>query len=446
MRIGIFGTGYVGLITGACFAEMGNHVTCVDVDEEKVAKLSQGISPIYEPGLEGLLSNNLKKRHLEFTTDAAQAIARSDLLFIAVGTPSDEDGSADLKYVLTVAETIGEHLDAYKVVVNKSTVPVGTCDKVRHKILEVQDRLNRHVAFDVVSNPEFLKEGAAIADCMKPDRIIVGTDSEKAESLMRELYQPFNRNNERVMVMDPRSAELTKYVSNAMLATKISFMNEMSQIAERVGADIDKVRIGIGSDSRIGPNFIYPGCGYGGSCFPKDIRALNKIAEDVSYKASMLESVERVNTNQKSSLFNKLNDFYRGDLKDKTICVWGLSFKPNTDDIREAPSRVLIEALWESGARVQAYDPEGSNNFLRTYGMREDYRLYENAYEALNNADALCIVTEWMEFRSPDFALIAEKLTDKTIFDGRNLYDPLSLVRHNLNYFSIGRKAISSLD
>jgi UDPglucose 6-dehydrogenase len=439
MRIGIFGTGYVGLITGACFAEMGNHVTCVDVDEEKIAKLNQGHSPIYEPGLEELLAKNLKKQYLSFTSDAKEAIEQSELLFIAVGTPSDQDGSADLKYVLKVAETIGENLSDYKVVVNKSTVPVGTCDKVRQKIQEVQDRLNRHVSFDVVSNPEFLKEGAAISDCMKPDRIIIGTDSEKAETLMRELYQPFNRNNERVMVMDPRSAELTKYVSNAMLATKISFMNEMSQIAERVGADIDKVRIGIGSDSRIGPHFIYPGCGYGGSCFPKDIRALNKMAEQVSYKAELLASVDRVNSNQKKVLFNKLLDFYHGDLQDKTICVWGLAFKPNTDDIREASSRVLVEALWERGARVQAYDPEAADNFQEAYGIREDYRLYDSAYEALNNSDALCVLTEWMEFRSPDFNLIRARVKDKVIFDGRNLYHPKNLSENDLQYFAIGR-------
>lgn len=439
MKITIFGTGYVGLITGLCFAEMGNHVTCIDVDVKKISRLNEGHPPIFEPGIESLLTKNLQKGYIDFSTEPANAVKQASAIFIAVGTPPEEDGSADLQYVLEVAKTIACHLNEYKVIVNKSTVPVGTADKVKNTINQILEKNSKQVSFDVVSNPEFLKEGAAISDCMKPDRIIIGSESERAIDLIRSLYLPFSRNHEKLIVMDTRSAEMTKYVANAMLATKISFMNEMSQLAERVGADIEKIRVGIGSDKRIGPHFIYAGCGFGGSCFPKDIRALKKIALDVDYEPHMVEAIEQVNTEQKQVLFDKVRNFYRGNLQGKTVAIWGLAFKPNTDDIREAPARDLIERLWQHGANVRVYDPEAMQNFEQLYGVHDGYQLCDNAYEALETADCLCVVTEWMEFRSPDFMQIANRLADKAVFDGRNLYDKRQQQVHGLHYFSIGR-------
>ncbi len=442
MRVAIFGTGYVGLVTGTCFAEMGNHVACVDIDTQKVQALNQGISPIYEPGLDAMIARNVTAERLSFTTDAAIAVQQAEIIFIAVGTPPEEDGSADLQYVLQVAGTVATHMNDYKVVVNKSTVPVGTEGKVAEKIASVLQQRGAPLDYDVVSNPEFLKEGSAISDCMSPDRIVIGVNSTRAEQKMRQLYAPFNRNHDRLLVMDVRSAEMTKYAANAMLATKITFMNEMSQIAQRVGADIEKVRIGIGSDKRIGFQFIYAGCGYGGSCFPKDVRALEQTARDYDYQADMLQSVHRINEAQKQVLFEKLSAHFDGDLAGKTIAVWGLSFKPNTDDIREAPARVLIESLWQAGAYVQAYDPEAMDNFADVYGPREDYTLKNSPHGAVTGADALVVVTEWSCFRSPDFAFIKDELKQPVIVDGRNLYDPELLSELGLTYYSIGRPAM----
>ncbi|MEN7341934.1 MAG: UDP-glucose/GDP-mannose dehydrogenase family protein [Pseudomonadota bacterium] len=439
MKITIFGSGYVGLVTGACMAEMGNDVVCVDIDAEKVARLNDGEVPIYEPGLDAYIERNAAAGRLKFTTDVAEGVDHGIFQFIAVGTPPDEDGSADLQYVLAVAESIATHMDDYKVVIDKSTVPVGTADKVANKIKETLASRGVSHEFDVVSNPEFLKEGAAIADFMKPDRIVIGTDNPRTGELLRALYEPFNRNHDRLIVMDVRSAELTKYAANAMLATKISFMNELANLAERFGADIEKVRVGIGSDPRIGYHFIYPGAGYGGSCFPKDVQALARSAKQVGYDAELLNAVEAVNYRQKQTLFSKLAKHYDGELAGKTIAVWGLSFKPKTDDMREAPSRVLIEALWEAGAKVQAYDPEASEEALRIYGERNDLTLTESAADALTGADALVIVTEWQEFRSPDFSLLAGTLADKLIVDGRNLYDPAVVANSGLQYYAVGR-------
>ena len=439
MRLTIFGSGYVGLVTGACFAEVGNHVLCVDVDQRKVEMLKRGESPIYEPGLEELLKKNLAAGRLSFTTSAEEGVKHGLFQFIAVGTPPDEDGSADLKYVLAVAESIGEHLSDYRIVVNKSTVPVGTADKVKAKILETLKARGASIEFDVVSNPEFLKEGAALTDFMKPDRVVVGTDNPRTAELLKALYDPFTRNHDRMIVMDVRSSELTKYAANAMLATKISFMNELANLAERLGADIEKVRRGIGSDPRIGYHFIYPGCGYGGSCFPKDVQALSRTAKDNGYEAEVLNAVEAVNYRQKEVLFNKINTYFKGDLKGKTIALWGLSFKPNTDDMREAPSRTLMEALWKAGAKVRAYDPIAVHETQRLYGERRDLALVKTASEALNGADALAIVTEWQEFRSPDFDAIKATLKQPVIFDGRNLYDPGFVKQFGLKYLAIGR-------
>ena len=439
MRLTIFGSGYVGLVTGACFAEAGNHVLCVDVDERKVEMLKRGESPIYEPGLSELLKKNLEAGRLAFTTSAEEGVKHGLFQFIAVGTPPDEDGSADLKYVLAVAESIGKHMADYRIVVNKSTVPVGTADKVRAKILETLKSRAAHVEFDVVSNPEFLKEGAAVNDFMRPDRVVVGTDNPRTAELLKALYDPFTRNHERMIVMDVRSSELTKYAANAMLATKISFMNELANLAERMNADIEQVRRGIGSDSRIGYHFIYPGCGYGGSCFPKDVQALSRTAHEYGYEAEVLNAVEAVNYRQKEVLFRKLSQHFNGDLKGKTIALWGLSFKPNTDDMREAPSRTLIEALWQAGAKVQAYDPVAMHETQRIYGERPDLKMVKSANEALQGADALAIVTEWREFRSPDFDVIKATLKQPVIFDGRNLYDPGLLKQFGLKYFAIGR-------
>jgi len=439
MNVTIFGTGYVGLVQAAVLADAGHNVCCVDIDEGKVENLKKGILPIYEPGLGPLVVHNYKEERLRFTTDAAQGVAFGELQFIAVGTPPDEDGSADLQYVLAVAETIARYMDKPKIIVNKSTVPVGTADKVKDKVNEVLQQRGEAITFHVVSNPEFLKEGAAVSDCTKPDRIIVGTDSEEAEDKLRELYAPFNRNHDRMIVMDVRSAELTKYAANCMLATKISFMNEMANIAEHLGADIEAVRHGIGSDTRIGYSFIYPGCGYGGSCFPKDVQALIRATGAIGYDAQILKSVEAVNARQKMSMFAKISHHFKGDLQGKTFAVWGLSFKPNTDDMREAPSRVLMEALWQAGAKVQAFDPEAMNECQRIYGRHDSLTLVGTKESALRNADALVIVTEWQQFRAPDFDCIKEELSTPVIFDGRNLFSAKRMARKGFYYYSIGR-------
>lgn len=439
MNVTVFGTGYVGLVTGTCLAEMGNTVVCVDVDAGKIERLRQGQIPIYEPGLEELVLSNYAAGRLSFTTDAAPAIAHGDVIFIAVGTPPGEDGSADLTHVLAVARTIGRHLGAGSVIVNKSTVPVGTADRVRATIEEVLAARGLVIDFDVVSNPEFLKEGDAVTDCMRPDRIVIGSSSAKAISVLRRLYAPFNRNHDRIVLMDVRSAELTKYAANAMLATKISFMNEMANIAERVGADIELVRHGIGSDPRIGYHFIYPGAGYGGSCFPKDVQALDRIARASGYDARLLQAVERVNDAQKDRLFQLIDGHFGGDLAGRTIAVWGLAFKPNTDDMREAPSRRLLEQLWQAGATVRAYDPEARDEARLIFGERADLVLCEQAQAALDGADALVVVTEWKAFRSPDFKLLAARLAASVIFDGRNIYDPHAVEAAGIAYYGIGR-------
>jgi UDPglucose 6-dehydrogenase len=439
MRVTIFGSGYVGLVTGACLADAGNDVVCVDVDPAKIAKLQAGEVPIHEPGLDALIERNAKAGRLRFTTDAVEGVAHGLFQLIAVGTPPDEDGSADLQYVLAVARTIGEHMTEYRVVIDKSTVPVGTADKVAAEIAAAVERRRAVAEYDVVSNPEFLKEGSAIQDFMKPDRVVVGTSNPRVMELMRALYEPFTRNRERFVVMDIRSAELTKYAANAMLATKISFMNELSRIAEQVGADIEKVRVGIGSDSRIGYSFIYPGAGYGGSCFPKDVKALVRTAQQGSVSTPLLEAVETVNDDQKQVLFRKISAYFKGDLAGKTIALWGLAFKPNTDDMREAASRVLMEALWAAGAKVRAYDPVAMDETRRIYGERADLALVESAQAAVEGADALAIVTEWKEFRSPDFDALRTKLKTPVVFDGRNLYEPSLIERFGLKYYAIGR-------
>ena len=439
MRLTIFGSGYVGLVTGACMAEAGNHVICVDIDEDKISRLNAGESLIYEPGLDDYLRRNREAGRLEFTTDVAKGVDHGLFQFIAVGTPPDEDGSADLQHVLAVAKSIGEHMTEYRVIVDKSTVPVGTADKVNATVQAALDSRQESVNFDVVSNPEFLKEGTAINDFMKPDRVIVGTDNPRATELLRALYEPFTRNHDRVISMDVRSAELTKYAANAMLATKISFMNELANIAEYVGADIEHVRIGIGSDPRIGYHFIYPGAGYGGSCFPKDVRALAKFAASSGYDAKLMDVVEEVNNRQKTRLFEKLSTHYDGDLEGKTIALWGLSFKPKTNDMREATSRALMESLWQVGVTVQAYDPEAMNETRHLYPDNDGLVLCETAYDAIHGADALVIVTEWQEFRSPDFDRIKEQLKDPVVFDGRNLYDPHMLESIGITYYGIGR-------
>ena len=439
LKVTLFGTGYVGLVTGACLAEMGNHVLCVDVDAAKVARLKQGEVPIYEPGLAPMVKRNHESGRLDFTTEAQAGVAHGEVIFIAVGTPPDEDGSADLRYVLEVARSIGTHLDHYAVIVNKSTVPVGTADKVRTTIAHTLAERGAVIPFDVVSNPEFLKEGDAVEDCLRPDRIVIGSSSERAIGVLRKLYAPFNRNHDRTVVMDERSAELTKYAANAMLATKISFMNEIANIAERVGADVEQVRRGIGADPRIGYHFIYPGAGYGGSCFPKDVQALERTAHGVGFEAKLLGAVEAVNYAQKGKLFELIERHYGGQLKGKTIALWGLAFKPNTDDMREASSRRLMELLWAEGAKVRAFDPEAREETRRLYGERADLVLCEDAYEALEGADVLAIVTEWKAFRAPDFARIRNELKDAAIFDGRNLYEPALVEEAGLAYYGIGR-------
>ena len=448
MRLTIFGSGYVGLVTGACMAETGNHVVCYDIDEEKIARLNNGEIPIYEPGLEAYIERNVEAGRLEFTTDTKKAVDHGLFQFIAVGTPPDEDGSADLKHVLAVARSIGEHMDEYRIVVDKSTVPVGTADKVKAEIKDQLKKRGKAFEFDVVSNPEFLKEGDAIGDFMKPDRIVVGTDNPRTTELLKSLYEPFNRNHDRVISMDVRSAELTKYAANAMLATKISFMNELANLAERFGADIEHVRQGIGSDPRIGYQFIYPGAGYGGSCFPKDVQALAKSAAEAGYEAVLLNAVEDVNLRQKRRIFEKIQTHYEGDLNGKTIALWGLAFKPRTDDMRAAPSRVIMESLWGAGAKVRAYDPEAMKEAARIYPDQAGLELCDSAYGALEGSDALVIITEWQEFRSPDFDQVKKVLIDPVIFDGRNLYEPTLLDTMGITYYAIGRsnmKADSAL-
>jgi UDPglucose 6-dehydrogenase len=439
MKVTVFGSGYVGLVTGVCLAEVGNDVLCIDVDHQKIDNLQKGIIPIYEPGLDELVKDNQQAGRLRFTTDIQEAVSHGVFQFIAVGTPPDEDGAADLQYVLAVAKSIAENMNEYRIVIDKSTVPVGTADKVKEAILQVQEKRGVAIDFDVVSNPEFLKEGAAINDFMKPDRIIVGTDNPRTAELLKALYAPFNRSHERIITMDVRSAELTKYAANAMLATKISFMNELANLAELLGADIEHVRNGIGSDSRIGYSFIYPGCGYGGSCFPKDVKALERTAQQMGYKAELLNAVENVNDRQKQVLFNKVVQHYKGDLQGKTFALWGLAFKPKTDDMREAPSRVIIEALINAGAAVRAFDPEAMAEAKRIYGDNPGLTLVETAEEALQGANALIVVTEWKNFWSPDFDLIKNTLKDAVIFDGRNLYQPELLNKQGITYYGIGR-------
>ncbi|EOC1456521.1 UDP-glucose/GDP-mannose dehydrogenase family protein [Cronobacter sakazakii] len=441
MKVTVFGIGYVGLVQAAVLAEVGHDVMCIDVDANKVENLKKGVIPIYEPGLTPLVKKNYEEGRLHFSTDAAEGVNHGVMQFIAVGTPPDEDGSADLKYVTAVARTIAQHMTSHKVVLDKSTVPVGTADKVRQVMNETLKARGVDFPFDVVSNPEFLKEGAAVADCMRPERIVVGTDNDDVVELLRELYEPFNRNHDRMILMDIRSAELTKYAANCMLATKISFMNEISNLAERLGADVEKVRQGIGSDSRIGYHFIYPGCGYGGSCFPKDVQALIRTAEHIGYVPRLLKAVEDVNNDQKMKLPEFIRRHFGENLEGKTFAVWGLSFKPNTDDMREASSRVLMEELWKHGATVQAYDPEAMDETQRIYGHRADLRLMGTKEAALQGADALIICTEWQAFRAPDFDFIKNSLKEPVIFDGRNLYDPARLSKRGFVYYAIGRGA-----
>jgi UDPglucose 6-dehydrogenase len=441
MRIAIFGTGYVGLVTGTCLADVGHHVACVDVDAAKVEGLRAGRVPIHEVGLEPLVRHNLAAGRLRFTTDPAEALRDAEVAMVAVGTPPDEDGSADLRHVLAVARTIGEHAVSPLLVVVKSTVPVGTGDRVRAEIADVLRARDATIAIDVASNPEFLKEGAAVEDCMRPDRIIVGASDEAAVAMLRRLYAPFNRRLDRIVVMDVRSAELTKYAANAMLATRISLMNEIAAVASAVGADVEMVRQGIGSDPRIGWHFIYPGAGYGGSCFPKDVRALARTATRHGVAPRLLEAVEAVNEAQKRVLFDLLAAHYGGGerLAGKTIALWGLAFKPGTDDMREAPSRVLLGQLWEAGATVRAHDPAAMDAARRLYGERPDLVLCADPYAATEGADALVVVTEWKAFRSPDFARLRASLADAAVFDGRNLYDPGQVEAAGLAYHAIGR-------
>ncbi len=439
MKVTIYGSGYVGLVTGACLAQVGNQVLCVDIDERKVKMLQSGEVPIYEPGLDDMIRQNISAGRIKFTQDAAEGVKHGLFQFIAVGTPPDEDGSADLRHVVAVANSIATHMNEYRVIVTKSTVPVGTADIVKKEVTDTLQGSKSECEFSVVSNPEFLKEEAAIEDFMKPDRVIVGNDNARAGELMRTLYAPFNRNHDRVKLMDIRSAELTKYAANAMLATKISFINELANLAERVGADIEQVRLGIGSDPRIGYHFIYPGCGYGGSCFPKDVKALQHIGANAEFDTKLISAVDDVNQKQKEVLFNKVHQRFNGDLQGKTFALWGLAFKPNTDDMREASSRTLMENLWRAGASVQAYDPVAMDECTRIYGQRNDLLLCSNSNDALKNANALIIVTEWTEFRSPDFDYIKEALNQAIIFDGRNLYEPDYLKKEKIEYFAIGR-------
>lgn len=439
MKISVIGTGYVGLVTGTCFAEVGNDVSCVDIDQKKIKNLNKGVVPIYEPGLEGLVKSNLEAGRLHFTTDIRSAVQQGEVLFIAVGTPPDEDGSADLRHVITVAQEVGRHLEDYLVVVTKSTVPVGTAEKVRGAIQEELNIRGVEIEFSVVSNPEFLKEGAAIADFMKPDRVVVGADNQRAIDLMRALYAPFNRNHERLIIMDIPSAELTKYAANAMLATKISFMNELSNLAEKLHADIELVRQGIGSDPRIGYHFIYAGCGYGGSCFPKDVQALHRTAKANGYDARILDAVEAVNNDQKKVVLNKIDSHFE-NIEGMTFAIWGLAFKPNTNDMREAPSRVIMEGLWERGAKVNAYDPVAAEEARYIYADNNDFATFEDYYDTLKDADGLIIATEWKNFRSPDVQRMKKMMKQHVVIDGRNVFEPNVFKEAGFAYYGIGRK------
>jgi UDPglucose 6-dehydrogenase len=434
MKLSVVGTGYVGLVAGACFAESGNDVICVDKDEQKILNLKNGVIPIYEPGLEDYVKRNVQKNRLHFTTDLTYAVDNSDIIFIAVGTPPDEDGSADLSHVLDVAKNIAKVMKERKIIVTKSTVPVGTADLIVKNMKEFTDK-----PFDVVSNPEFLKEGAAIDDFMFPDRVVIGTSNPEVAEIMKELYAPFVRTGNPILIMDNKSAEITKYAANAILATKISFMNEIARLCDRVGADVDMVRRGIGSDKRIGYSFIFPGVGYGGSCFPKDVKAIIKTAEEQGLEFKILRAVEDVNREQKVYLVEKILRYFNNDLKGKTFAIWGLSFKPNTDDMREAPSIEIIHKLYDAGAKIQAHDPAAMNE-ARRRGLDEKIVLCATQYDALTDADALIVVTEWMDYREPDFELIQKKLRKKVIFDGRNIYNPVKLKQLGFDYFGIGRE------
>ncbi|MGC9336574.1 MAG: UDP-glucose dehydrogenase family protein [Candidatus Cloacimonadia bacterium] len=440
MKIAVVGTGYVGLVTGTCFAEMGNEVICVDNDSDKISKLNRGEMPIFEEGLEPMVYRNVQEKRLSFTTDIRHSVEASSVIFIAVGTPPDEDGSADLKYVLAVAKDIGRYMNGYKVVVDKSTVPVGTADKVKDTIEQELKKRGVSYQFDVVSNPEFLKEGVAIDDFMKPDRIVIGTDSQQARKIMQELYSSFTLQSDRIIFMGVRSAEMAKYAANALLATKISFMNELSRLCEKLNADIEEVRKGIGSDTRIGYKFLYPGVGYGGSCFPKDVKALIKMAQEHDSSAKILEAVEEVNETQKMVLVQKVFAYFGENLKDKTFAVWGLSFKPMTDDMREAPSQIIINELIRRGAKVQAYDPAAINEAKRIFGENPNITYAKDQYEALEGADALLLITEWHQFRHPNFEEIKRRLRKKVIFDGRDQYDPQKIREMGFTYFAIGRR------
>ena len=436
MNIAVVGTGYVGLVTGTCFAETGNHVVCVDINEKKVKSLREGVIPIFEPGLDVLFERNTKEGRLHFTTNLAEAVEKAQIIFLALPTPPGEDGSADLSYILGVAKDLGGIITDYKVIVDKSTVPVGTAEKVSSILAE---QLSKKL-FDVVSNPEFLREGVAVEDFMKPDRVVVGTRSERARKLMKQLYEPFVRQGNPIYFMDERSAELTKYAANSYLAMRISFMNEIANLCEKTGANVDQVRIGMGSDSRIGKRFLFPGIGYGGSCFPKDVQALAKTASDFSYDFKILKSVMKVNGIQKGVLTKKIKKYYKNELEGKTIAVWGLAFKPNTDDIREAPALVIIDELLQLGAKVRAFDPEAMENVKVIYGDRITY--CKTMYDTLEGADSLAIMTEWGEFRAPDFERMGTLLREKVIFDGRNLYDLDTVKEHGFNYQSIGRPKV----
>ena len=437
MNIAVVGTGYVGLVTGTCLAETGNHVVCVDIDEEKVHKMKNGVIPIYEPHLDNLFERNIKQKRLEFTTNLEDAVKHANVIFLALPTPPGADGSADLQYILKVADDLGKILSEYSIIIDKSTVPVGTADKVHAAIAA-----NYKGDFDVVSNPEFLREGFAVDDFMKPDRVVIGTDSSRAQEILEELFKPFVRQGNPIIFMDEKSAEMTKYAANAFLATKISFMNEIANLCEIIGADVDKVRVGIGSDSRIGNRFLFPGIGYGGSCFPKDVQAIVKTAQDNNYNLEILESVMKVNESQKTILLPSILNAYNGDLKGKHFAIWGLAFKPDTDDIREAPALYIIDKLIEQGATVKAYDPEAMSNVRKQIEDKIDYAL--NEYDALDNADALIICTEWSVFRTPDFKELDTRLKSKTIFDGRNLYEVKKMRERGYFYRSIGRETVNN--
>ena len=442
MKLSVIGTGYVGLVSGTCFAEMGNDVICADNDKRKIDKLLKGEIPIWEPGLEEIVQRNVEQERLSFTTDIKDAVEKTDICFIAVGTPPGEDGSADLQYVLAVARDIGTYMNEYKVIINKSTVPVGTADLVKAEIQQILDERNVNYKFDVVSNPEFLKEGDAINDCLKPDRVVVGTDSPKCVEILKELYAPFARSHEKLIIMSVRSAEMTKYAANAMLATKISFMNDIANLCELMGADISEVRHGIGSDSRIGYKFIYPGVGYGGSCFPKDVKALIKMAKKVNSETRVLQAVEDVNDDQKKVLIKKVKKHFGENLSGLTFAVWGLAFKPKTDDMREATSITVIEGLIQAGAKIQAYDPVAMDEANQVFGDNPEIQYTHGNYDALKGADALLLITEWNQFRYPDFGKVKNLLKNPVIFDGRNQYNPKELKELGFSYYAIGRGII----